>query len=59
MLRLTDFNFVLYSGDGQALWASGTGGADAESAYVSVQDDGNVVLYNQNDEPLWQTGTYQ
>ncbi|KAF5964041.1 mannose-specific lectin [Fusarium coicis] len=46
-----DGNFVLYTHDDEAVWASNTCGQGAE-VYLDVQDDGNVVLYNgEDDEP--------
>lgn len=49
-----DGNFVLYSPNGTALWASGT----ANKGKTMVQQaDGNVVIYGATGAPLWATGT--
>jgi LysM domain len=48
-----DGNLVLYGG-GQAVWATGTNGQNAER--LEVQKDGNCVLYTP-DKPIWHTDT--
>jgi LysM repeat protein len=48
-----DGNLVLYAG-GQAVWATGTNGQNAER--LEVQKDGNCVLYTP-DEPIWHSDT--
>ena len=48
-----DGNLVLAAG-GQAVWATGTNGQDAER--LEVQKDGNCVLYTP-DKPIWHTDT--
>jgi LysM repeat protein len=48
-----DGNLVLGAG-GEAVWATGTNGQDAER--LEVQEDGNVVLYT-SDNPIWHTDT--
>ena len=48
-----DGNLVLY-GAGQAVWATGTNGQNAER--LEVQKDGNCVLYTP-DKPIWHTDT--
>jgi len=50
-----DGNFVLYDGEGHALWAAGTSGT--ANAELRIQPDGNVVVYNGAGEPLWTTQT--
>lgn len=50
----TDGNFVIYSGSGKALWASGRGGA---GAHLVFQPDGNLVIYNTAGRATWATGT--
>jgi len=50
-----DGNFVVYDGDSQPLWASGTDGHPG--AYLSVQNDGNMVIYDVNGSALWASGT--
>ncbi|MFM7143321.1 MAG: hypothetical protein ACKO2K_15560, partial [Alphaproteobacteria bacterium] len=50
-----DGNFVLYDGEGRALWAAGTSGT--VNAELRIQSDGNVVIYNGAGEPLWTTQT--
>lgn len=55
-----DGNFVIYDGNGQALWASETFGYGGSQPYIVVQDDGNVVFYDAEMEgAFWNTGTYQ
>jgi len=49
-----DGNLVLYSPQGRAIWATGTGGTGA--SLFSVQVDGNIVLY-ENNKVLWATNT--
>jgi hypothetical protein len=48
-----DGNLVL-AARGEAVWATGTNGKDAER--LEVQKDGNCVLYT-SDEPIWHTDT--
>jgi LysM domain len=48
-----DGNLVLAAG-GEAVWATGTNGQDAER--LEVQKDGNCVLYTA-DKPIWHTDT--
>jgi nucleoid-associated protein YgaU len=48
-----DGNLVLGAG-GEAVWATGTNGQDAER--LEVQEDGNCVLYT-SDKPIWHTDT--
>ncbi|RFP61766.1 MAG: DUF4114 domain-containing protein [Limnothrix sp. CACIAM 69d] len=50
----TDGNLVLYSPQGQAIWATGTENTGANR--LSIQSDGNVVLYADS-RPLWATNT--
>ncbi|WP_246198761.1 S8 family serine peptidase [Sodalinema gerasimenkoae] len=50
-----DGNLVLYSPQGQALWATGTNNTGAN--VFAVQTDGNVVLY-EGSKVLWATNTY-
>lgn len=49
-----DGNLVLYSPNGNTLWATGTFG---NGARMSFQADGNIVLYNFSNQPLWATNT--
>jgi hypothetical protein len=49
-----DGNLVVYTPQGQALWATGTQGTNADT--LAIQADGNVVLYGAN-KPLWATNT--
>ncbi|MER6567729.1 N-acetylmuramoyl-L-alanine amidase [Streptomyces sp. NPDC001093] len=61
-----DGNLVAYlktggSGNGPAVWASGTNGHTG--AYAYMQNDGNLVVYGSSGGPgtggaLWSTGTY-
>ncbi|KAF5710059.1 mannose-specific lectin [Fusarium mundagurra] len=56
-----DGNFVLYTHDDEAVWASDTCG-QGDEVYLVVQDDGNVVLYKGEDdeaEAVWATSTNQ
>ncbi|KAG7426426.1 Mannose-specific lectin [Fusarium oxysporum f. sp. raphani] len=56
-----DGNFVLYTHDDEAVWASDTCG-HGDEVYLAVQDDGNVVLYKGEDdeaEAIWATSTNQ
>jgi hypothetical protein len=46
---------VIYDKRGRPLWATGTEGN--QSAYLTLQQDGNVVIYSQENRPLWQTAT--
>ncbi|MDG2332908.1 MAG: hypothetical protein P8Q97_01665 [Myxococcota bacterium] len=50
-----DGNFVVYSGSGSALWASGTSGTTG--GILSLQEDGNLVVYNGAGQPLWSAGS--
>jgi hypothetical protein len=50
-----DGNVVLYSGDGEARWATNTVGV--LNPRLVVQDDGNVVLYSGNGKARWATNT--
>ncbi|KAJ3271939.1 hypothetical protein HDV01_006073 [Terramyces sp. JEL0728] len=52
----TDGNFVVYDGNGHALWATGTHGSNF---YAIVQDDGNFVIYDPtNEKAVWASGTH-
>jgi LysM repeat protein len=53
-LTLQDDGNVVLAAEGQAVWATGTNGQDAER--LEVQKDGNVVLYTP-DKPIWHTDT--
>ena len=53
-LTLQDDGNLVLSGGGQAVWATGTNGQDAER--LEVQEDGNCVLYTA-DKPIWHTDT--
>jgi LysM repeat protein len=53
-LTLQDDGNLVLAARGQAVWATGTDGKDAE--HLDVQDDGNVVLYT-SDKPIWHTDT--
>ena len=46
-----DGNFVLYNGNGEATWNSGTYGSDAQT--IIVQGDGNVVMYDSQGGAIW------
>jgi hypothetical protein len=48
-----DGNLVLYSGDGRALWSTGT----TTGYIVSMQADGNLVVYNYAGTAVWSSGT--
>lgn len=50
----SDGNLVLYSPQGQPLWATGTDNTSAD--LLAVQADGNVVLYDHG-RPVWATDT--
>jgi len=50
-----DGNFVVYDGDWQPYWATGTDGHPG--AYLSVQNDGNMVIYDVDGTALWASGT--
>lgn len=50
----SDGNLVLYSPNGSAVWASGTGGHPG--AHLTMQNDGNLVIYSGS-TPLWATNT--
>lgn len=51
----SDGNLVLYNGNGNVLWSTGTGGNSGDS--LVVQNDGNVVLYSWSGKAMWSTGT--
>ena len=53
-LTLQDDGNLVLAAQGQAVWATGTNGQDAER--LEVQKDGNVVLYTP-DKPIWHTDT--
>lgn len=53
-LTLQDDGNLVLAAQGQAVWATGTNGRDAER--LEVQKDGNVVLYTP-DKPIWHTDT--
>jgi hypothetical protein len=51
-----DGNFVVYSYEGSALWASNTNGLGEN--YLRVQDDGNMVIYTKGSNAVqWASGT--
>jgi hypothetical protein len=49
-----DGNLVLYTPQGQAVWASNTFGAPG---MVCMQLDSNLVIYNASGQPVWSSGT--
>ena len=49
-----DGNFVVYSPNNTALWATGTGGQSPTPGPLEIQEDGNLVLYSFR----WQAGVY-
>lgn len=52
-----DGNIVMYQGENNAIWSSGSS-YDAQSPYLKVQDDGNLVLYDDNVEgAFWSSNT--
>jgi hypothetical protein len=53
-LTLQDDGNLVLAAQGQAVWATGTNGQDAE--HLDVQEDGNVALYT-SDKPIWHTDT--
>jgi nucleoid-associated protein YgaU len=53
-LTLQDDGNLVLAAQGQAVWATGTNGQDAER--LEVQKDGNCVLYT-SDKPIWHTDT--
>jgi hypothetical protein len=53
-LTLQDDGNLVLSAGGQAVWATGTNGENAER--LEVQADGNCVLYTP-DKPIWHTDT--
>jgi nucleoid-associated protein YgaU len=53
-LTLQDDGNLVLSAAGQAVWATGTNGENAER--LEVQEDGNCVLYAA-DKPIWHTDT--
>ncbi|MCX5363752.1 hypothetical protein OG864_34260 [Streptomyces sp. NBC_00124] len=48
-----DGNFVIYTGEGQAIGVSDTPGNPG--SHLAVQDDGNVVVYRSDGTPIWAT----
>ena len=53
-LTLQDDGNLVLAARGQAVWATGTNGQDAQR--LEVQKDGNCVLYT-SDKPIWHTDT--
>ena len=53
-LTLQDDGNLVLAARGEAVWATGTNGQDAER--LDVQEDGNCVLYTA-DKPIWHTDT--
>ena len=53
-LTLQDDGNLVLAARGEAVWATGTNGQDAE--HLDVQEDGNCVLYTA-DKPIWHTDT--
>jgi hypothetical protein len=53
-LTLQDDGNLVLAASGQAVWATGTNGQNAER--LEVQKDGNCVLYT-SDKPIWHTDT--
>jgi surface antigen len=53
LVMQTDGNLVEYF-DGDALWASGTGGT---GNYLAMQSDGNLVVYTSTGHALWSSKT--
>ena len=53
-LTLQDDGNLVLAARGQAVWATGTNGQNAER--LEVQKDGNCVLYTP-DKPVWHTDT--
>ena len=53
-LTLQDDGNLVLAGGGEAVWATGTNGQDADR--LEVQKDGNCVLYT-SDKPVWHTDT--
>ncbi|RYZ57390.1 MAG: DUF1929 domain-containing protein [Proteobacteria bacterium] len=51
-----DGNLALYTGNNQAIWASGTFNKGGVKAVM--QADGNLVIYNQANQALWSSGTF-
>ncbi|MFD7449026.1 hypothetical protein [Kitasatospora sp. NPDC059827] len=56
-----DGNFVVYDGNGNAAWSSGTSGCGGYYVWGRMQTDGNFVLYkghaagDNNWKPVWST----
>jgi pimeloyl-ACP methyl ester carboxylesterase len=50
-----DGNLVLYGGDWASIWASGTAGSGAGSAFMQL--DGNFVIYDIDSSPVFATNT--
>src|SRR6201991_4063904 len=53
-LTLQDDGNLVLAARGEAVWATGTNGQDAQR--LEVQEDGNCVLYT-SDKPVWHTDT--
>lgn len=59
VLLQRDGNFVLYDGEGRALWAASSN-YNAVRPFIVVQNDGNVCLYDEEVEGChWATNTVQ
>ena len=50
-----DGNLVIYTGDRQAIWASGTAGKGTAPYKLAMQADGNLVIYGANGF-VWDSG---
>jgi hypothetical protein len=52
-----DCNFVIYSQEGNVLWATGTNATGRTAPSLVLQDDGNLVFYASTS--FWATNTEQ
>ncbi|XP_043914535.1 mannose-specific lectin-like [Protopterus annectens] len=48
----TDGNFVVYTGTGKPLWATGTAGK-VDAAKLILQRDNNLVIYTYGGRAIW------
>lgn len=46
-----DGNFVIYNGDSEPVWSSGTAGES--NAYLAVMDNGTLLIFSSGGVPLW------
>lgn len=63
VLLQQDGNFVMYDGNGTAIWATQSN-YEAQEPFIAIQDDGNVCMYDdgqggRDGNCFWATNTWQ